>query len=144
MIFCAFRDVQFWTHGNRLYGHLSKRLVNVGDHVSAGELVGWGGNTGRSSGPHLHFEIHYRGEPLDPAMVYDFPNDTLRYQTMELTQVYFDYIREMRKRIYYRVRSGDTLFGIANKFHVSWRQIARLNRITTRTTLRIGQRLRIR
>ena len=42
-----------------LYGHLKKRLVNVGDVVEGGQLVGWGGNTGRSSGPHLHFEIRY-------------------------------------------------------------------------------------
>jgi murein DD-endopeptidase MepM/ murein hydrolase activator NlpD len=127
-----------------LYGHLSKRLVHVGDHVKSGDLIGWGGNTGRSSGPHLHFEVRFRGDALDPNILYDFVNDTIRYQTFELTTFHFEYIREMRRRIYHRVRSGDTLFGIAGRYHVSWRQIARLNRITTKTTLRIGQRLRIR
>jgi len=127
-----------------LYGHLSKRLVHVGDLVSAGELVGWGGNTGRSSGPHLHFEVRFRGDAIDPYIMFDFLNDTIRYQTFELSPLHFEYIREMRRRIYHRVRSGDTLFGIAGRYHVSWRQIARLNRITTKTTLRIGQRLRIR
>ncbi len=127
-----------------LYGHLSKRLVHVGDLISAGQLVGWGGNTGRSSGPHLHFEVRFRGDALDPNIIFGFLNDTIRYQTFELTPHHFEYLREMRRRIYHRVRSGDTLFGIAGRYHVSWRQIARLNRITTKTTLRIGQRLRIR
>ena len=127
-----------------LYGHLSERLVHVGDKVSAGDLVGWGGNTGRSSGPHLHFEVRFRGDAIDPKIMFDFENDTIRYQTFELTSLHFEYIREMRRRIYHRVRSGDTLFGIAGRYHVSWRQIAKLNHITTKTTLRIGQRLRIR
>jgi murein DD-endopeptidase MepM/ murein hydrolase activator NlpD len=127
-----------------LYGHMSRRLVNVGDLVSAGELVGWGGNTGRSSGPHLHFEVRFKGDAIDPNIMFDFLNDTIRYQTFELSPLHFEYIREMRRRIYHRVRSGDTLFGIAGRYHVSWRQIAKLNRITTKTTLRIGQRLRIR
>lgn len=127
-----------------LYGHLSERLVQVGDKVSAGDLIGWGGNTGRSSGPHLHFEVRFRGDAIDPKIMFDFTNDTIRYQTFELTSLHFEYIRVMRRRIYHRVRSGDTLFGIAGRYHVSWRQIARLNHITTKTTLRIGQRLRIR
>ena len=48
------------------YAHLSKSKVRVGDVVTKGQLIALSGNTGRSSGPHLHYEIHYLGKKLDP------------------------------------------------------------------------------
>ena len=56
-------------HGNgfeTLFAHLSKRLVKRGDRVVQGQQLGLVGNTGRSSGSHLHYEIHHRGKPVDP------------------------------------------------------------------------------
>ncbi|MCH5229060.1 MAG: M23 family metallopeptidase [Muribaculaceae bacterium] len=50
-----------------LYGHLSDGLVNPGKAVKAGEALGIGGSTGNSTGPHLHFELRYRGVAIDPA-----------------------------------------------------------------------------
>lgn len=49
-----------------MYGHLSRRLVAQGDSVVAGQVIGLSGNTGRSSAPHLHFEIRRQGTSLDP------------------------------------------------------------------------------
>ena len=49
-----------------LYGHLSKLNVQPGQRVERGALVGWTGNTGRSSGPHLHYEILVRGQAVNP------------------------------------------------------------------------------
>jgi murein DD-endopeptidase MepM/ murein hydrolase activator NlpD len=48
------------------YGHLSEILVTKGQFVKRGELIGRMGSTGRSSGPHLHYEVRYRGTPVDP------------------------------------------------------------------------------
>lgn len=56
-------------HGNgfvTLYGHLNKRRVKTGDRVSRGQEIGTLGNTGRSTGPHLHYEIKYQGQFLNP------------------------------------------------------------------------------
>jgi murein DD-endopeptidase MepM/ murein hydrolase activator NlpD len=48
------------------YGHLSRILVTLGDSVAAGQVIGLSGNSGRSTAPHLHFEIRQRGSSLDP------------------------------------------------------------------------------
>jgi murein DD-endopeptidase MepM/ murein hydrolase activator NlpD len=56
-------------HGNGLatrYGHLSQIDVKVGQHVRIGEVVGRIGSTGRSTGPHLHYETRIDGEAVDP------------------------------------------------------------------------------
>lgn len=50
-----------------VYAHLSKVMVKAGDKVQRGQLLGLSGNTGRSSGPHLHYTLYYRGQTIDPA-----------------------------------------------------------------------------
>ncbi len=56
-------------HGpwSTLYGHMSSRAVGCGQVVGAGQIIGYVGSTGNSSGPHLHFEIRFRNQPQDPA-----------------------------------------------------------------------------
>ena len=62
-------------HGNGLetiYGHLSKQLVRENQIVRAGDVIGLGGNTGRSTGSHLHFETRLAGVAINPALMFDF------------------------------------------------------------------------
>ena len=62
-------------HNNGLetiYGHLSKQLVEENQEVRSGEVIGLGGNTGRSTGSHLHFETRLCGVALNPALMFDF------------------------------------------------------------------------
>ena len=80
-------------HANGLetfYGHLSKRNVEPGDWVSAGDIIGLGGSTGRSTGPHLHFETRYRGAAFDPSWLIDFETGTLRHRLLRIRSWYFN------------------------------------------------------
>lgn len=65
-----------------LYGHLSKRLVNSGDMVNAGQILGLGGSTGHSTGSHLHFETRFMGKAFNPANLIDFASDSLLKDTL--------------------------------------------------------------
>lgn len=57
-----------------IYGHMSKHLVSENEEVHAGDPIGLGGNTGRSTGSHLHFETRLCGVALNPALMFDFRN----------------------------------------------------------------------
>ncbi len=129
-----------------LYAHLQKRLVNVGDTVEGGQLIGKGGNTGRSSGPHLHFEIRYGEVNIDPATVFDFekgellPN-TERYALAPAIDSHNAIQAELSKHRFHRVRPGDTLGKIAQMYGTTVEKLCKLNKITRTSILRIGQNI---
>lgn len=144
-------------HNNGLetyYGHLSKRLVSVDEIVRAGEPIGLGGSTGRSTGPHLHFETRYYGKPFDPLRVVDFNAGRVRDSVLTLRKHYFSIYshygmsdkesKAATGRVYYTIKKGDTLSRIASRNHTTVSAICKLNKITTKTILRPGSRLRIR
>lgn len=137
-------------HNNGLetiYGHLSKRLVDIDSIVSSGTVIGLGGNTGRSYGSHLHFEIRYFDEALDPRDVVSFEDFKTLYDTLAISQCNFMYREELKiisKIKYHRVKSGNTLGHIARKYGTSVSKICRLNGISRNKILQIGERLRVR
>ncbi|SNS29478.1 Murein DD-endopeptidase MepM and murein hydrolase activator NlpD, contain LysM domain [Belliella buryatensis] len=127
-----------------LYGHMSKILVDVGQEVKAGDVLGLGGSTGRSTGPHLHYEVRYQGLSINPTQLFDFNSGRLRSDIYMITASSFDHVIEAQKSVYHRVRSGENLSVIARRYGVSVAQLTRLNNMTTRSVLRVGQNLRIR
>lgn len=144
-----------------LYGHLSKANFEPNTIVKAGDELGKGGSTGRSSGPHLHFETRYEGNPFDPRNIFVFSGTQANIVSNEflLTSRVYDYLRggaskdvfefeeetpvKVVQKHWIRVRSGDSLSEIANRNNTTVAELCKLNRIKPSTRLRAGYRLRI-
>ena len=164
----AFGNLVVIRHDNGLetfYAHLSNRSVEVGDWVNAGDVIGLGGSTGRSTGPHLHFETRYKGFAFDPQWLIDFEKGLLRHRLFVLKKKYFniysnyeqDFEDEMKNEEddkkedaereamrWYTIKSGDTLGRIAINNGTTVSALCRLNGIKPTTTLKIGRKIRVR
>jgi len=154
------------------YGHLSSRKVEVGDWVRSGDIIGLGGSTGRSTGPHLHFETRYKGFAFDPQWLIDFEAGVLRQNVFILRRSYLSasskYVPESideeedvyaayerivaeEERIaaeraamkWHTVRSGETISGIAQKYGKSQSAIVKLNPGLNVNRISIGQKIRV-
>ena len=134
--------VRHWNGLETLYGHLSKRFVEPGDPVEAGDTLGLGGSTGRSTGNHLHFEIRYLGKPINPKFIFDLEDGALKTTTLQVSKGLFESASGTRS--YHIVRRGDSLSAISNSYGTSVAQLCRLNQVSTRSILRVGQRVRYR
>ncbi len=131
-----------------IYGHLSKILVEENQIVRAGETIGLGGNTGRSTGSHLHFESRFLGQAINPAEIIDFENGVPHQDTYVFHNVKINgrrsniYTSSSDRLVYHRVKSGDTLGKIARIYGTSVNELCRLNGLKSTSVLRIGQSIR--
>jgi hypothetical protein len=126
------------------YAHLSKSLVRVNQLVRSGDPIALGGSTGRSRGPHLHFEVRYMDVPLDPMRLIDIDNQKLICATFPITKSVFYPNDYNVNAVYHKVKSGDTIGKLAKKYHTSVKEICAMNKIKTTTTLKTGRTLRVR
>ncbi|TGY57648.1 M23 family metallopeptidase [Parabacteroides distasonis] len=131
-----------------VYGHLSKFLVGVNDIVRAGDPIALGGNTGRSTGSHLHFETRFLGQAINPADIIDFDNSIPHQDQYVFRNVKINgrksniYTSSNSQMVYHRVKSGDTLGKIARIYGTTVNELCRLNGLKSTSMLRIGQSIR--
>ncbi|MGB0933750.1 MAG: peptidoglycan DD-metalloendopeptidase family protein [Lishizhenia sp.] len=138
------------------YAHLDKHLTVPNQWVEAGQPIGLGGNTGRSSGSHLHFETRFFDAPLNPEEIIDFKKGKVRSENLFVHKGLFrpgaapshapksSSSTANSASKYYKIRSGDTLGHIAAKHRTTVSRLCKLNGIRPTTTLRIGKTLRVR
>jgi len=142
------------------YAHLEKLFVAPNQEVKAGENIGLGGNTGHSTGDHLHFEIRFFGNALNPEEVIDFKNKKLKNENLFIHKGMFDYKRTSSSKSssssktktlpgdenvkYHKVRSGDSLFAMSLKYNTTVDKICKLNGIKSSKILKIGEMIQIR
>ncbi len=143
----SYGNVVIIRHSNGLettYAHLSKLLVKPDDYVQAGQLIGLGGNTGKSYGAHLHFEVRYKGYPINPNDLVDFKEHKLHKDSLLIWKKSFKEVVDAKQAKYHTIKKGDTLGGLARKYGTSVKRLCQLNKISTKTILRIGRKLRVR
>lgn len=159
-----------------LYGHMSKQLVKEDQMVRAGDPIGLGGNTGRSTGAHLHFETRFLGKFIDPEKMFNFEMQDVKgdcylfrangncvlmngntvlavNETEEVAENKEEESRNFQQQKIavqkakprthiHKVQKGESLFSIAKKYKTSVSELCRLNGITQKSTLRVGQILK--
>ena len=147
------------------YSHLSQLLVNVGDTIPAGTVVGLGGRTGRATTTHLHFEFRVNKIAYDSEKLFDFKNqlvltneipvpdkvkvnsitaDSVPNYDAGLTPKTENSVQEQVSEIIHIVKRKDTLYSLAKRYGTTVDIICTMNQINKNDILSLGQKLKIR
>lgn len=145
-----------------VYGHLNKALVKPDQVVRAGDPIGLGGSTGRSTGPHLHFETRFMGYAINPSAIFDFENHTTHTDTYTFDKKTFTKPRNFapdkslakseKENPYkaastetdsYTVKKGDTLSSIARSYGMSATTLRKINNMEPTEVIKVGQKLKL-
>lgn len=137
-----------------LYAHFSQLLVFAGQPLKAGDIIGLAGSTGRSTGPHLHFEVRFKGEKINPNALVHFPSGSLLSDSLFIDKSCFKHLYEVQAAKlkykhekaprYIRARKGDTISKIARRYGVKSRRLVKLNGYGANTRLKKGRKIRLR
>jgi len=135
--FSGYGNLVVVQHANNIltyYAHLSKCLVEAGDSVVAGKVLGLGGHTGRASTDHLHFEIRYNNSPLNPEEFFDFASGTVRMPFLAYSPG--KKFQKSDSKVYEKstnsesiitIQPGDTLYALAKRYNTTVKQLQDLN-----------------
>lgn len=152
-----------------LYGHLSKIKVKVNQKVTAGDIIGLGGHTGRATCNHLHFETRFQGKAFNPKQLIDLNTYSLLSDSFTVTRSTFglsrDYIpgisntiiaeddgnvksvskaKSSKSKKFHTIKSGDTLSAVSRKYGTSVKQLCSINGIKPSKKLQLGTKIRVR
>lgn len=126
-----------------VYAHLHRFKVKAGDKVETGQVIGLGGSSGHSTGSHLHFEVRFKGKPINPMSIISFKEKELVSDTLILKRTKYSYAAYPAGIVIHTVQNGDTLYDLARKFGTTTYKLAELNGIRRNGYLYVGQRLRV-
>ncbi len=135
--------VRHWNGLETLYAHLHRIKVKPGDRIHTGDVVGLGGSSGNSTGSHLHWEVRFKGVPLNPAHFMDLREMTLESDTLVLKKTKYGYAAYPQGTVFHEVKRGDFLYKIAGQYGTSINELCRLNGIRRNSILVVGQKIRV-